>query len=158
MSTPSSITRDKYGSILYPRTREVKVQDSPSFSPQTTHAGGAYVQLRVGRNGLATSEMDYYAVEGRHEWSAIFKALELKGIRSVMVEGGASVINSLLAQPELVDAVVVTVAPIELGEGGVRVSPPHPAEGQVGVPHLKDPRSRQFGQDTVVCGKLDGVS
>lgn len=36
---------------------------------------------------------------------------------SLMIEGGASVIASALASPGLVDLVIVTVAPVFVGEG-----------------------------------------
>lgn len=36
---------------------------------------------------------------------------------SLMIEGGASVISSSLASPGLVDLVVITVAPVLVGEG-----------------------------------------
>lgn len=42
--------------------------------------------------------------------------------RSLMVEGGASVISSFLATPGLVDLVIVTVAPVLVGDEGVSVT------------------------------------
>lgn len=39
--------------------------------------------------------------------------------RSLMVEGGASVISSFLSTPGLVDLVIVTVAPVLVGDDGV---------------------------------------
>lgn len=41
------------------------------------------------------------------------------GIRSVMVEGGALVINSFLEEKQLVDVVVLTIAPKYLGSDAV---------------------------------------
>lgn len=60
----------------------------------------------------------------RANWEAILSTLKLVGIESVMVEGGAAVINSLLPEPDLVDSVVITVGPVFLGTSGTLVSPP----------------------------------
>ncbi|GAA6000367.1 2,5-diamino-6-(ribosylamino)-4(3H)-pyrimidinone 5'-phosphate reductase [Rhodotorula paludigena] len=66
--------------------------------------------------------------------------------RSLMVEGGASVITSFLASG-LVDLVLVTVAPVLVGAEGVSVT-------QLGVkmPRLEHVKTQVFGKDTVfVC-------
>ncbi|EMT60688.1 5-amino-6-(5-phosphoribosylamino)uracil reductase [Fusarium odoratissimum] len=49
----------------------------------------------------------------------------LTGLSSVMVEGGGQIINSLLDPQyhELVDSIIITIAPTWLGQGGVVVSP-----------------------------------
>lgn len=57
------------------------------------------------------------------DFDALFSALAQRGLKSVMVEGGAQIIAQLLALPQLVDSLVVTVAPVYFGTGGVRVSP-----------------------------------
>jgi riboflavin biosynthesis pyrimidine reductase len=49
-------------------------------------------------------------------------ALRKNGIRSLMVEGGARIIDSFLATPALVDNVIVTVAPTFVGKQGVGYS------------------------------------
>ena len=94
---------------------------------------------------------------GRIQWSALFSALQGKGIGSVMVEGGANVINSLLAEPEVVDSVIVTIAPTFLGRGGVQVAPEakgETADGQrSAVASMRDVKWQQFGQDVVCCGR-----
>lgn len=90
-------------------------------------------------------------------WVDIFKGLKQKGIDSVMVEGGATVINSLLAEPSLVNSVIITIAPTFLGAGGVAVAPP-PKFDQGGqrenAAWLPQPEWHQFGKDMVLCGKL----
>lgn len=55
-------------------------------------------------------------------WRTILHALHLAGIASVMVEGGADVINSML-ESGLVDSVIITIGPVFLGKNGVEVSP-----------------------------------
>jgi len=59
-------------------------------------------------------------------WSTILSKLANQGITSLMVEGGAGVINDLLSvgNLHLVNSVIITIAPVFLGQGGVVVSPP----------------------------------
>jgi riboflavin biosynthesis pyrimidine reductase len=75
------------------------------------------------------------------------------GIRSVMVEGGAQIISSFLAQ-RLADRVVVTIAPLLVGgyravEGGVL------GENGRSAPRLRHPIYQSFGQDLVLVADLD---
>ncbi|KAK5130560.1 hypothetical protein LTR08_001940 [Meristemomyces frigidus] len=89
-------------------------------------------------------------------WSAILKNLKAEGIESVMIEGGATVISTLLSMPELVNSVIVTVAPTWLGQGGVTVSPaPKTDAGErVNAARLQETTWHQFGADAVLCGRL----
>ena len=111
--------------------------------------GGKYV-------GLPEVDKRY-----RLSWEGIFRALAAEGVRSVMVEGGGVVINELLL-PEhrrLVSSVVVTVAPVYLGEGGVVVCPSRSLD-ESGRPRpvvrFRDVRWEPMGEDVVMCGKLAG--
>ncbi|WYZ45281.1 hypothetical protein EsH8_VIII_000597 [Colletotrichum jinshuiense] len=103
--------------------------------------------------------LDTQETEPRFDWPSVLSALHAEGLGSVMVEGGGQVINSLLnpAFQQLVDTVIVTVAPTWLGRGGVVVSPdrvqttegtPVPAARLAGVSW------HQFGEDIVLCGQL----
>ncbi|KAK5122649.1 hypothetical protein LTR85_003912 [Meristemomyces frigidus] len=89
-------------------------------------------------------------------WPVILKMLRREGANSVMIEGGASVISTLLSMPELVDSVIVTIAPTWLGEGGVTVSPAPKTEAgeRVNAARLQQTAWRQFGADAVLCGRL----
>ncbi|KAK6389744.1 hypothetical protein LTR65_006226 [Meristemomyces frigidus] len=89
-------------------------------------------------------------------WSTILKTLKRDGVDSVMVEGGATVISTLLSMPELVNTVIVTIAPTWLGQGGVTVSPaPKVQAGErVNAAKLQGTVWRQFGADAVLCGRL----
>lgn len=73
-----------------------------------------------------------------------------------MIEGGATIINDLLSRPDLVDSVIITIAPTFLGEGGVVVSPkPRTEDGsRVNAASLDLPVWKTFGQDVVLCSKL----
>lgn len=108
-------------------------------------AGGKI--LRVGVDG-----------EGRFRWNEVLEALGKEGIRSIMVEGGGCVINSLLdpANHDLIDSVIVTIAPTWLGKGGVVVSPERVHEGGNAIPaaRLSDVAWHPLGEDVVLCGRL----
>ncbi|OJD31665.1 riboflavin biosynthesis protein [Diplodia corticola] len=97
--------------------------------------------------------------DGRMEWGDVLGRLAAEGIESVMVEGGAGVINALLEPRNvgLVDSVIVTVAPTWLGQGGVVVSPPRRVDGEgrpVAAARLKEVKWCPLGEDVVLCGRL----
>jgi 2,5-diamino-6-(ribosylamino)-4(3H)-pyrimidinone 5'-phosphate reductase len=109
--------------------------------------GGRYIPLEARAEG------------GRFEWADVLGLLKREGLESVMVEGGGEVINSLLASPgnELVDSVIVTIAPTWLGQGGVVVSPPRTVgeDGQPAQPvRLTGVKWCPLGEDVVLCGKI----
>lgn len=96
----------------------------------------------------------------RMDWRDVLAALAQQGIRSVMVEGGATVIDELLrpACAGLVAALVVTIAPVYLGQGAVHVNP----EGRVNGAGERLPAARlrhvvwqPLGEDVVLCARLD---
>lgn len=64
---------------------------------------------------------DVLFVPSTQDWAAVYSALHVRGVHSLMVEGGAEVLHSCLAAG--VDAVVITVAPTFLGPDGVAVAP-----------------------------------
>lgn len=57
-------------------------------------------------------------------WDIILRELYKHSISSLMIEGGASIINDLLPSSR-VDSVIITIGPVFLGEKGVTVSPAH---------------------------------
>jgi 2,5-diamino-6-(ribosylamino)-4(3H)-pyrimidinone 5'-phosphate reductase len=91
------------------------------------------------------------------EWKDILRSLKTEGLNSVMVEGGAAVINSLML-PEnlpLVSSVIVTIAPAWLGKGGVVVSPDRridDAGKPVAAARLEGAKWYPLGEDIVLCG------
>ena len=85
----------------------------------------------------------------RIDWNdLLYKLYNDFDIKSVMVEGGASVINQLLACPDIVDSLIVTVGSTYLGSRGVQVSPPE-AVDLVNVSWWTGTR------DSVLCANLD---
>ena len=90
------------------------------------------------------------------DWEMILQQVYKEGFKSVMIEGGAQVINALLKKPELVDSVIITIAPTWLGRAAVQVSPETKRSGlqPINAANLENPVWQQFGQDMVLCGKL----
>jgi GTP cyclohydrolase II len=90
---------------------------------------------------------------GSIDLRALLASLYDLGIRSVMVEGGATVITSFLTE-QLVDFVVVTVAPTFLG-GVNALSRPSTGEDAAplpALPVLAAATALQLGNDVVVSG------
>jgi 2,5-diamino-6-(ribosylamino)-4(3H)-pyrimidinone 5'-phosphate reductase len=93
---------------------------------------------------------------GRWQWDYILDYLHKLDVKSLMVEGGATVINELLQAKDLmlVDAVVVTIAPVYLGRGGVNVSPPRREEDkQEAAVRFKDVEWTVLGRDVVMVAR-----
>ena len=116
-----------------------------AYADVLEEAGGKVINVSVDR-------------QGRFDWREVLEALGAEGIRSVMVEGGGVVINSLLdpANHSLIDAVIVTIAPTWLGQGGVVVSPARVCEAGNAIPaaRLSDVSWNPLGEDVVLCGRL----
>jgi 2,5-diamino-6-(ribosylamino)-4(3H)-pyrimidinone 5'-phosphate reductase len=110
---------------------------------------------KVDGNGAAKVVRMRERVEGGMDWEEVLRALKAEGVDSVMIEGGATVINALLARPHLVDSVIVTIAPTWLGQGGLAASPAGAVvDGQrVNAASLSETSWKQFGADAVLCGR-----
>ncbi|KAI0509343.1 dihydrofolate reductase-like domain-containing protein [Xylaria bambusicola] len=111
-------------------------------------AGGKFIILTAGYDGEGKTD------GARFDWRSILSAVRQEGLHSIMIEGGGEVINSLLSEDaDLVDSVIVTIAPIWLGQGGVAVSPPR-ANADRPVARLSDTMWMPLGADVVLCGKI----
>jgi 3,4-dihydroxy 2-butanone 4-phosphate synthase/GTP cyclohydrolase II len=82
---------------------------------------------------------------------ALLAYLDRRHIRSLMIEGGATVIGSVLAA-HLADRLVLTIAPLLLG-GLNAVGNLGQLNGQT-FPHLAQPRHYALGKDMVLSGDL----
>lgn len=107
-------------------------------------------------HNLGGSLIEFEETGGSIPWTDILSRLTADGVKSIMVEGGGAVINALLA-PEnvhLVDSVIVTIAPVWLGKGGVQVCPDARVEDghRLPVSRLKDVKWIPLGEDVVLCG------
>ncbi|SMN19549.1 similar to Saccharomyces cerevisiae YBR153W RIB7 Diaminohydroxyphoshoribosylaminopyrimidine deaminase [Maudiozyma saulgeensis] len=80
-----------------------------------------------GKPRLEEEHVKYLIMESTQEkidWKILIERLSNEfGIKSIMVEGGAFVINDLLLRDDIVDSLIVTIGSTYLGENGVQVSP-----------------------------------
>jgi len=102
-------------------------------------------------------------VGGRISIPVLLVKLRSLDIRSLMVEGGASIIGSFLAEAtpshrmqsdmhrSVVDTVIVTVAPTFVGDDGVGYGAGLSKEH---IPKLQHIRTEVIGQDTVIAARL----
>jgi diaminohydroxyphosphoribosylaminopyrimidine deaminase/5-amino-6-(5-phosphoribosylamino)uracil reductase len=117
----------------------------------TTAAASEADQARIQGSGarVIVVEADRF---GRVDLRAGLAALARLNIRSLMVEGGARIVTSLLRE-HLADRLVICMAPIVLGRGVDAV-------GDLGIAQLgkalglRDVHIRRLGEDLVVSGDL----
>lgn len=120
--------------------------------------GGRYLPIVPGKSGAGQAEgPKRYSLE----WDMVLKTLWDEGMESLMVEGGGQVINDLLALAnrgfDVVDSVIITIAPTWLGRGGVTVAPDRPVDEQrrsMPGPRLGQVSWTQMGEDMVMCGRV----
>jgi diaminohydroxyphosphoribosylaminopyrimidine deaminase / 5-amino-6-(5-phosphoribosylamino)uracil reductase len=92
------------------------------------------------------------SASGQVDLPAALRLLQQRGIRSLMVEGGASVITAFV-QHKLVDALVMTVVPLMIGG--------YKAVGELGLssrqpfPSLSPMHSEKLDDDMIVWGALN---
>ncbi|KAI0848308.1 putative riboflavin biosynthesis protein Rib7 [Daldinia vernicosa] len=119
--------------------------------------GGKFIILTQPQN--AVSDSDVGPNNRRFDWRAILAAVRNEGLQSIMIEGGGEVINSLLSQEnsQLIDSVIITIAPTWLGQGSVVVSPPRSVNHD-GTPspvaRLSNITYMPLGEDLVLCGNV----
>jgi 2,5-diamino-6-(ribosylamino)-4(3H)-pyrimidinone 5'-phosphate reductase len=103
------------------------------------------------QDDVGKSEDDRYiplkTYDGKFKWEDILSTLAGKGAQSVMIEGGAVVINDILTQ-RMADVIIITIAPVFLGTDGVGVLPTLLPEW------LEDVQSISVGNDIVVAGRI----
>ncbi|KAJ5488864.1 2-5-diamino-6-ribosylamino-4(3H)-pyrimidinone 5'-phosphate reductase [Penicillium diatomitis] len=112
--------------------------------------GGQFITMDIPSSDSGSHCMD---------WCQLLRILRMNGLRSVMIEGGAQIINSLLQPPymALIDRVILTIAPTWLGQGGVVVSPARRLDDDgkpMSAARLKNVQWHPFGEDVVLCGEV----
>lgn len=88
------------------------------------------------------------AETGKFRWSDILAALAARGIKSLMIEGGARVISDVLSEG-VADVVIITIAPVFLGRDAIAVAP-----SLLDVEWLHDVQSISVAKDVVVAGRI----
>lgn len=88
---------------------------------------------------------------GGLDLDVLLARLEARGIRTLMVEGGARVITTFLRERR-VDRLILSVAPVLVG--GVRgVTEPLSESGK--FPRLRAAEARQLGADWIIAGEVE---
>jgi len=112
--------------------------------------GGKYITIKATINE---------AGEHRFDWRHVLEALAAEALASVMIEGGAYVINSLLLPDNLslISSVIITIAPAWLGQGGPVISPAQRLDKNgyaIVSARLTAVKWLPFGEDVVLCGRV----
>ncbi|OAX40874.1 bacterial bifunctional deaminase-reductase [Rhizopogon vinicolor AM-OR11-026] len=87
----------------------------------------------------------------------LLKALYTYGVKTLMVEGGAAVIGSFLAESArakpstIIDTLIITIAPTLVGDEGVGYGKGLSTEQTHSLKHI---RTKIMGQDVVIVGAL----
>lgn len=94
-------------------------------------------------------QVQYLVVQERKfDWEDIIDRLATEfNINSLMIEGGATLINKLLLRPNLINALIITIGATYLGQNGVEVSPIEPVK-------LTDIAWWHGTCDSVICSKI----
>jgi 5-amino-6-(5-phosphoribosylamino)uracil reductase/diaminohydroxyphosphoribosylaminopyrimidine deaminase/5-amino-6-(5-phosphoribosylamino)uracil reductase len=93
------------------------------------------------------------SIDGRVDLGAMLQQLRMLGIRSVLIEGGAEIITSML-RSRLADRMVIVTAPKLIGTGLAAI-------GDLGIERVSaalsfiDPMFETHGQDLVFSGTID---
>ncbi|KIK46236.1 hypothetical protein CY34DRAFT_774760 [Suillus luteus UH-Slu-Lm8-n1] len=88
----------------------------------------------------------------------LLKVLYNLGIKTLMVEGGATIIGSFLAEPArtepnaIIDTLIITIAPTLVGNDGIGYGEKLSATQ---IPSLKHIRTEVMGQDVVIVSALE---
>lgn len=87
-------------------------------------------------------------LNGRFMWPDILSTLYARGVRSLMIEGGATVINEVLAN-RTADVIIITIAPVFIGRDGVGIGPILQESGW-----LHDVRTLSVAHDMIIAGRM----
>jgi diaminohydroxyphosphoribosylaminopyrimidine deaminase / 5-amino-6-(5-phosphoribosylamino)uracil reductase len=113
----------------------------PERARELEHLGADVLRLPPGKSGVDLAEL--------------LKELGRRRIESVLVEGGARIVTSLLAA-HLVDRLVIAIAPKIIGQGTEAI-------GDLEILHLRDAitfstfKTRRLGPDIIFDGQLNKI-
>lgn len=119
----------------------------------TTSAADPDRAAELERLGAEVLKLEPAADRGGVDVRKVLQNLGGRGISSVLVEGGAATVTSLLAA-RLVDRLVIAVAPKIIGRGTEAI-------GELGIEDLKDAltfssfKTRRLGPDIIIDARLE---
>lgn len=132
--------------------RDARLLDHPDRRPLllTTAVARAEEIARIEAHGASVRVLPHDAL-GWVDLAAAVRCLAEMGVRSLMVEGGASVINGFL-QRRLVDYCVITVVPRLIG--GVKALDQPCSPGDLPPLSIADCRYHPLGGDLIIHGGI----
>ncbi|SJX66328.1 related to RIB7-HTP reductase [Sporisorium reilianum f. sp. reilianum] len=109
-------------------------------------------RVQLEQAGVQVIQLADTSPQGLLDWTTLLQQLRRTGIHRLMVEGGAAVIDSLMQQPQLIDALIVTIAPVTVGADGFGFSSKLPDATEPDAPTTAWAHSSraEFGKDQVV--------
>lgn len=153
ISTPRPIILDPTGKWVYYKSQLRSVcDDNKGLAPliiidETVTPRNEDVEILDKQNGAFVKLPLLNNADRVGNWNIILEKLYQMGIKSIMVEGGASIINDLLIYNKIIDSLIITIGPVFLGKDGVEVSPSGHAD-------LIDVKWWQGIQDSVLCARI----
>lgn len=87
--------------------------------------------------------------EASLDWTTVLKHIHQAGVRRLMVEGGAAIIDSLMKQSQHIDALLVTIAPVIVGSDGFGFTSALPDATRT-TTDWQPPSRSEFGKDEVM--------
>jgi len=131
---------------------DVRLLQQVQPSPIVVATHGACEERRTALAGLGAEVLCVDAdADGSVDLGSLLVMLRKRGIRSLMIEGGAKIITSVLSA-DLADQLVLTISPQFLG--GVRSVETPIGRDRDRRPELKDASYHRIGSDLVVCGEF----
>ncbi|KAG0670079.1 2,5-diamino-6-(ribosylamino)-4(3H)-pyrimidinone 5'-phosphate reductase [Maudiozyma exigua] len=114
--------------IILDTHQKWKFKDSKMYHLFKKTEGKSPIVVVHNKPIVEEQDVKYLVIEDGNDkkidWKILLQKLyEKYNIKSIMVEGGAYVINDLLLRPDIVDSLIVTIGSTYLGSGGVQVSP-----------------------------------
>jgi 3,4-dihydroxy 2-butanone 4-phosphate synthase/GTP cyclohydrolase II len=131
--------------------RRVNLLDShPAIWVAATAAASEAAERELSSRGAEVLRMPALA-NGWVDLEALLRRLDERGVRHVLVEGGARILTSFITS-ELVDYLVVTISPRFVG--GVRALS---SRELAFPPRLGEWRAERVGEDLVLAGEVVGT-
>lgn len=154
VNSPVPIVLDPHGKWVYHKSQLRKICDGNQGKPpviiidEDSQLDDESVKVLAQQGGKILQ----LPLKQPNNWNIIIDALSQQGIKSIMIEGGARIINDLLIYKKdnksIVNSLIITIGPVFLGNEGVEVSPLK----HVSLSHVK---WWSGIQDSIMCATIE---
>lgn len=155
--SPRPVILDPHGKWQYHKSQLRQIcDDHQGLAPyilidETTQPSSEDVAILANQGGKHV-RLEFNKEDTSANWTTVTQVLFNMGIKSVMIEGGAKVINDLLAfkqnSKSIIDSLIITIGPVFLGNQGVEVSPSKHID-------LTDVKWWTGIQDSILCANIE---